>query len=129
MATEVPFNQLTFVAAEDLSSKQFHAVRFASTELEVEACDSANEDAVGILQNNPASGEEATVMIAGRSKFNANGGTTAGEYGAVAGADGDLTSTTYAAASGGDFLLGQIVEGTGSDDEIGSILIGDRLVK
>lgn len=130
MANEVPLFTVTFVAGEDLSGKQFHGVKLdGSNENEVLAADSANEDIVGILQNKPASGEEATVMISGRSKFHANGATSIGEYLTVAGSDGDFTSTSYASASSGNFLLGEVVEATGGADELGSVMLGDSLVK
>lgn len=129
MARETPFHTLTFVAGEDLSGKQYYAVKQGSNEKEVVAADTANEDVIGVLQNKPASGEEAEVLIAGRTKYVGNGATTQGEYLVVAGADGDFTSTTYADASSGDFLLGEVIEAVGSADEIGSAMVGDTLVK
>lgn len=68
-----PFRDETFVAAEALTSSQYHFVRLASaTTVEVGA---ANETVVGILQNAPASGEQAVVRTAGQSYLYVDGTT------------------------------------------------------
>ncbi len=72
MATENSILRLSFEAAEDLSDYQYHFVCLHSTEGKVRLPDSASERPIGILQNAPASGEEASVMVLGVSKLVAN---------------------------------------------------------
>ena len=60
-----PFRDETYVAAEDLSALQFHQVDL-TTSTTVSASD-ANDKSIGILQNAPASGEQAVVRTAGES--------------------------------------------------------------
>lgn len=60
-----PFRDETYVAAEDLSSLQFHQVDL-TTATTVSASD-ANDESIGVLQNAPASGEQAVVRTRGES--------------------------------------------------------------
>lgn len=68
MATKLPrgpFRDETFVAAESLTTSQYHAVLINASGLaEVGA---ANERCIGILQNAPASGDQAVVRTSGQS--------------------------------------------------------------
>lgn len=68
MATRLPvgpFRDQTFVAAEDLSSLQYHQVDLASAT--TVAASDANDKSIGVLQNAPASGEQAVVRTSGES--------------------------------------------------------------
>lgn len=68
-----PFRDETFVAAEDLSDYQYHFVILASaTTVEVGG---DNERVLGILQNAPASGEQAVVRTYGQSYLILDGTT------------------------------------------------------
>ena len=57
------------LAGADLSSSQFLAVKLASTAKEVITVNASTDAAIGILQNNPADGEEAEVRFLGVSKM------------------------------------------------------------
>lgn len=65
MATENKVIDLTFEAAEDLSSDQYRIVVMGTNDNTVERPNAATEIPVGILQNAPASGEEAVVRPIG----------------------------------------------------------------
>jgi len=69
-ASQVRFGNLT--AGADLSSKQYHFVKLASATT-VDVCSAITDRAIGILQNNPTSGNTATVTIFGISKIVADG--------------------------------------------------------
>lgn len=71
MSTENKILDLTYPAAEDLSSDQYKFVVLNSSG-QVRRPDSASEVAIGILQNAPASGEAAVVRVIGQSKIQAN---------------------------------------------------------
>ena len=74
-ASQVRFGNLT--AAADLSSKQYHFVKLASATT-VNVCTAITDLPIGILQNNPESGETATITIFGISKVVADGTLAAG---------------------------------------------------
>lgn len=61
--TEQGAIEITLTAAADLSAKQYYAVKL-DTDNKAALC-GANEKALGILQNKPASGEQAVVRIEG----------------------------------------------------------------
>lgn len=89
MATRLPvgpFRDQTFVAAEDLSSLQYHQVDLASAT--TVAASDANDKSIGILQNAPASGEQAVVRTKGES-FCMVDGTTDVTYSDGIDADAD----------------------------------------
>ena len=62
----------TLTAAADLSSKQYHFVKLASATT-VNVCTATTDRAIGILQNDPESGEVAEIAIFGISKVVADG--------------------------------------------------------
>jgi hypothetical protein len=80
MAYESPsINLGTLTAAADLSSKQYYFVKLASATT-VNVCSAITDLPIGILQNNPESGEQAVVQIFGISKVVADGTITAGRW-------------------------------------------------
>ena len=56
----------SFIAGEDLSDYQYHGVAI-SGEMTVDACDADTDQPIGILLNDPESGEMANVLIIGRT--------------------------------------------------------------
>ena len=73
MAYESPGIDLgTLTAAADLSGKQHYFVKLASATT-VNVCTATTDRAIGILQNNPTSGQQAIVQIFGISKVVADG--------------------------------------------------------
>jgi|TARA_R100000093_G_scaffold17740_1_gene10173 hypothetical protein len=80
MAYESPGIDLgTLTAAGDLSSKQFYFVKLASATT-VNVCTAITDLPIGILQNDPESGEQAVVRIFGISKVSADGTITAARW-------------------------------------------------
>ena len=76
-ASQIRFGNLT--AGTDLSSKQYHFVKLASATT-VDVCSAITDVPIGILQNNPESGETATITIFGITKAVADGTLTAGRW-------------------------------------------------
>lgn len=66
MAWELPVLDLSLEAEADLSAKQFHLIKLDSSG-KVALAGSA-ERAIGVLQNNPSTGEAAQVRVLGVSK-------------------------------------------------------------
>ena len=117
-----PVLDFSFKAAEDLSSYQYHFVIINSSG-EVRLLDSGAEIPDGVLQNAPASGEEATVRILGISKVVANGALAAGTFvkAEYVGAT-DAGKAASAAASLG-LTAGRVVGASGAEDDLVSVLL------
>jgi len=122
MSTENKILDLTWPAAEDLSSDQYKFVVLNSSGL-VRRPDSASEVAIGILQNAPGQGEAAVVRVIGQSKFEGNAalgfGTFIGpEY--VSATDAGKGRDNSAALA---YARAFVVETTGAEDDLGSCLL------
>ena len=124
MTTENKILDLSYEAAEDLSSDQFRFVVLNSSG-QVRRPDSEAEIAHGILQNAPASGAAASVRVIGVSKLVANAALAIGklvkpEYVSAADAGkADDAGTQWKAARG------IIIETAGAEDDLaGCLLIG-----
>lgn len=117
MSVSNPLAFISRVAAADLSAKQFFAVKIDNTG-KVDLA-GAGEMAIGILQNNPASGQVASVAFIGTSKAIAGDSITAGDPLAVD-ANGKLVLATKARTNTSD-------AGAAADPLIGSNVIGIAL--
>jgi len=121
MATENSLFRLPFVAAEDLSDYQYHFVVLSSSGVRLP--DSAAETPIGVLQNEPESGDGASVMVAGVTKLVANAALTVGTFvkpeyvgAADAGKAEDAgTLRTNACA--------RVLEASGAEDDLCSALL------
>lgn len=92
MAYEIPGMSASFVAGGDLSAKQYYFVKLNSSGQVVIIA--ANTDKpIGILQNAPASGGVAEVMLYGISKVSADADLTVGNQ---IGASADGQAAAYA---------------------------------
>ena len=78
MAYENGLLDVSFEAGEDLSNDRFRFVILSSGK--VYRPDSAQDKAVGILQNNPAQGEAASVRMFGISRLAAGEAIAENEY-------------------------------------------------
>lgn len=117
MAKEEQLRSITLAAGADLSAKQFYFVEVNSSGAAVLAGD--GENAVGVLQNDPTSGNAATVGFFGVTKVKAGGTVTAGGFVAS-----DTNGKAVTAATG-DIILGTFLEGGVSNDLV-SILFHPR---
>ena len=121
MATEQAIWKETIEAAEDLSSYQYHYVVHGSAGMRLP--DSADEVALGILQNAPESGEGAEVMILGKSKLVANAALAVGAFvkpeyvGAADAGKGEDAGTWW------DVTRGMVIESAGAEDDVCSVLL------
>jgi hypothetical protein len=115
MAIEHDLDNISRVAGADLSSAQFKFVESNSSGT-VTVTNAAGEYVLGVLQNNPASGQAATVAVGGISKV-VLGGTVS---------INDSIATDNAgkavAASTGNKIVGIAIKG-GASGEIGSVLL------
>lgn len=113
---------ISFIAAEDLSSHQYMFVHQAS-DTTCDLMDGATEYPIGVLQNAPESGEVAVVRITGTSKLVMNGAVAVGaklkaEYvGATDNGKGDAADTDY------DLVRGICIKASGAEDDVGAVLL------
>lgn len=120
MAVEMPVFTKTFKAGADLSAKQFYFVKQSADETVV-VCAAVTDLPVGILQNNPLSGQGASVMIIGESKVNADAALAVGN---LIGTAADGQAAVYAPGTDTTkYICGQVTKAVGNAGEIGSALI------
>lgn len=110
-----------FNAAEDLSAKQFRAVKFASTGTDDNkkvVAAGAGERAVGILQNDPADGRGAEVAVApGGSKMKLGGTVALGQL-----LKSDANGDGVVIAAGDEEVVARALE-AGVDNDVISVQV------
>lgn len=120
MAIENPVLVKGYKAHEDLSNHQFHFVVLQDNE-SVRLMDAATDVPIGVLQNAPAIGETAEVMIMGVSKLKMNGAVPVGTLLKAEFVDVADNGKGDAADTDGDIAMGDCVFASGAEDDIGSI--------
>lgn len=111
MATEQVLQCANWAAGADLSSDQYKLVKISGAT--VVLTDIAGEAAIGVLQNDPVSGDAAGVAIGGVTKIQLGATLAAGAKFSASAAGLAIAPTT------GYQILGTIVEG-GVSGEVGS---------
>lgn len=109
-----PVQMFTGIAAADLSAKQYYAVKIDSNGKVALA--GAGESAIGILQNNPAEGQTAAVMLSGET-YAVFGGTVAAGANLTPDANGKLVT-----ASAGNNIIA-ITTIAAAADEIRTVVL------
>jgi len=102
-------------ASADLSAKQFHFVKMSGNGT-VDVCAAITDSPIGILQNNPTSGQAAIVAVAGLSKVVANATLAAGD---IIGTSADAQADPI--VNGVDvtvFICGQAVTAAAAGDTV-----------
>lgn len=108
------------VAAANLSAKQYHVMAFASTAGQVKTA-TAGDTFIGVLQNDPASGEAAFVRSVGVSLVVAGTGAITAGAALLANSTGQVANTTTDNAD----IIGTALEASSaSGDQILALLIG-----
>lgn len=117
MAYEIPLQNITLVAGEDLSSHQYKAVKLNNYGKVVLA--GAGENAIGILQDTPKANKPCAVMVYGVSKAVYGGTITAGTNLSV-GPDGKLVAQTST-----EPVVAIALE-NGSNNEVRTVLLASK---
>jgi hypothetical protein len=108
-----------FVASGDLSSSQYKLVRLASTAGAVVIVDGDQTDVVlGVLYNDPTSGQAAEVAIGPVVKAQAEASLSAGDY-----VTGDTTGRLKATTTANDDVIGVLLEASSSAGDIVRVLV------
>lgn len=115
MATEQKVCSITRLAGADLSNSQYLFVEQSAAGA-ITVCNAAGEFSLGVLQNDPTSGQAGTVAVSGVTKVVAGGNVAIGAKVATTAAGKALTATT------GHQIMGEAISG-GALDEVISILL------
>ena len=117
MSYNANYVNISVPAGAGLSAKQNHFVKINSSGAAVLA--GAGEAAIGVLQNDPTSGQTAAVQVSGVAKVKAGASITAGAQVAV-NADGEAVAATLGRTNTSD-------AGGATDPLIGSNVMGIAL--
>ena len=117
MAVMTTRDTRTFIAGEDLSSAQFKFVTLEA-DGQVDLADAAGENCIGVVLNDPAAAEAATVAISGKVMVAAGGTVTAGDAVATDASGAAVTATT-----------GNIIMGYATEDGVSGQLIAIELIQ
>jgi len=119
MAFDGPNIDWSFTAGGDLSTQQFRFVKL-NTSGQVVAVAALTDIPVGILQNNPASGQEATVRVMGISKGSFDASI---DEGVIVGTSADGQIDAKAVTDTTEYVLGQVILAATAAGQIGTLLV------
>lgn len=120
MAYEIPGFKYTLRAGADLSSHQYKFMKLDTDGYAV-VCAAVTDKPIGVLQNDPTSGEEAEIMATGITKLNADSAITIADS---LGTSADGQADTIAAGTETTvYLVGQALQAAGAAAVIFSALI------
>lgn len=126
MAWEGPQHRIPgLVAGADLSGAQYRFVKLSASKTVV-ACAAVTDKPIGILQNDPLQGQEATVASAGVSKLV---GSAALGFGASVGTSADGRGAAYTAVDTTKYIVGQVIQPTAAANEIAVVDIECRAAR
>lgn len=115
MAYEIPVLLATFIAAADLTEKQFFFVKLDGNGAVVLAAN--GQRAIGVLQNKPDDTEEAQVMMLGITKV------VGGAAGTIPGLVASDANGKAVDAASTDQTLGEWLEAPSADLAVGTIFL------
>ena len=112
--------KITLPAGADLSSNQYYFVKINSSGNAV-LCSAATDKPIGVLQNDPTSGEEAQVLVVGGTKLVTN---SACDEGTVVGTASSGKGAPYVAGTDTTkFIVGSVILASGADGEIATVVV------
>lgn len=122
MAFETPAFSVpgTLTADSDLSTSQYQIVKL-SDDSEVDLCTSETDKPLGVLQNDPSSGEQAQVMALGVSKVKVGSSLTAGTDIGIS-SDAQAVEIDQTSTSNG-YVIGSMLKGVSASGNIGTAVI------
>lgn len=106
------------IASSTLSGKQFYPVKLSSTAGTVTLCSAATDAVIGVLMNDPGTGQEAEVAFAGLVKVACEASLTAGTFVAASSTGRAKTTTT-----GNDDAFGKLVDGATSAGDLARVIL------
>lgn len=114
-----PF-KITLEAGEDLSSKQYYFVKLNASGKAI-VCAGVTDKPVGVLQNDPTSGQAAEVVVVGLTKVSTNAALAIAD---LIGTSADGQAAAYVAGTDTTkYVVGTILVTSGGADEVTSALV------
>ena len=114
-----PF-KITLNAGADLSSSPYHFVKLDASGNAVE-CAAVTDKPVGVLQNDPTSGQAAEIVVVGLTKVSTNAALAIGD---LIGTSSDSQAAAYVPGTDTTkFIVGTVLVTSGAADEITSVLV------
>ena len=114
-----PF-KISLEAGADLSAKQYHFVKLDANGKAV-VCSAATDKPVGVLQNNPTSGQAAEIVVVGLTKVSSDAALAIGDLIGTSG-DGQADAKTPGTDTT-QFVVGTVLTTTSAASVIGSVLV------
>ncbi len=114
-----PF-KITLEAGADLSSSQYYFVKLNASGKAV-VCSGATDIPVGVLQNNPTSGQAAEIVVVGLTKVSSNAALAIGDLIGTS-SDGQADAKT-AGTDTTEYVVGTVLVTTGAAGVVGSVLV------
>lgn len=111
MSQQINAQEKTLVAGEDMSAKQHYIVQLSATGT-LEVAEGATDLIVGVLQNEPLSGEAALYRFEGTAKVKLGGTVAIGDWVTT-----DTAGKGVATTTDGDIVIGRALE-AGVDGDI-----------
>ena len=117
MAYEISNNALkvTLIAGGDLSAKQYYFVKMSADNTCV-ICSGATDVPIGVLQNTPESGEEASVLVIGGTKVVASAAIAAGVK--IGTASTGKADAKVAGTDTTEYTVGQVLFASDADADV-----------
>lgn len=115
-----PF-KITLEAGADLSSKQYYFVKIDSSTGKAVVCAAATDKPVGVLQNNPTSGQAAEIVVMGLTKVSSDAGLTIGNLIGTSG-DGQADAKTPGTDTT-EYVVGTVITSTSNAAEIATVMV------
>lgn len=114
-----PF-KITLNAGADLSTKQYRFVKLDASGNAV-VCAAVTDKPVGVLQNNPTSGQAAEIVVIGLTKVSTDAALAIGD---LVGTASDGQAAAYVAGTDTTkYVVGQALVTSGGADELTSIIV------
>lgn len=115
-----PF-KITLEAGADLSTKQYYFVKIDSSTGKAVVCAAATDRPVGVLQNNPTSGQAAEITVVGLTKVSSDAGLTIGNLIGTSG-DGQADAKTPGTDTT-EYVVGTVITSTSNAAEIATVMV------
>ncbi len=107
--------KVTLIAGADLSSSQYKFVKMSADNTCV-ICAAATDVPIGVLQNDPASGEEASVTVIGGTKLTASAAIAAGIK--IGTNNAGKADAKIAGTDTTEYTVGQVLSASGADGDL-----------
>ncbi len=112
---------ISMKAGADLSAKQYYFVKLTANPGECDVCAAATDKAIGVLQNDPTSGQPALVRIFGRTKVVGDAALSVADFIGTS-ADGQADAKTPGTDTT-EYVLGIVIKANAAAGDIAEAIL------